>query len=328
MLHILLLLLKIIGIVLLVILGIVVLALCAAFFVPLQYQGTASAEGTIESIKAEFKFSWLFHSFAGYLIYKEQKLEWQVRILWRKLNRGDKAAEDDERETAKDAIEEKSADDAESKGEKAKVEREKMTDLESESIDSEHEKTEGMKSESAKLENADSKNKESKAEKKSRASNSAISKQTEQKNQKKPNFIEKIKYTIRNFCDKIRLLIEKKEDLEKFLNDEIHRSAWTRLKTEVFRLLRFIKPRKLQLNLHFGFGDPSVTGKTLAALSMLYPFYGDHVRIVPDFENAIFEGDAFIKGKIHGIHAMRLAWSLFFDENIQTTYKRITNWKR
>ena len=123
-------------------------------------------------------------------------------------------------------------------------------------------------------------------------------------------------------------MIEKKEDLEKFLNDEIHRSAWTSLKTEVFRLLRFIKPRKLQLNLHFGFDDPSVTGKTLAALSMLYPFYGDHVRIVPDFENAIFKGDASIKGKIHGVHAIRLAWSLFFDKNIQTTYKRITNWKR
>lgn len=289
MLHILLLLLKIIGIVLLVILGILVLALCIALFVPLRYQGKASAEGTAESIKVKLRFSWLFHLFAGYMVYEEQKMEWQVRILWRKLNRGDKAAEDDERETVKDAIEE---------------------------------------SESAKLENADSKNKESKAEKISRASNSVTSKQTEQKKQKKPNFIEKIKYTIRNFCDKIRLLIEKKEDLEKFLNDEIHRSAWTSLKTEVFRLLRFIKPRKLQLNLHFGFDDPSVTGKTLAALSMLYPFYGDHVRIVPDFENAIFEGEAFIKGKIHGVHAIRLAWSLFFDKNIQTTYKRITNWKR
>lgn len=282
MLHILLLLLKIIGIVLLVILGIVVLVVCIALFVPLRYQGKASVEGTVESIKAKFKFSWLFHLFAGDLVYEEQKLEWQVRILWRKLNRGDEVKEDDAKETAKDAIEEKNIDDAESKDEKAKA----------------------------------------------HTSNAGSSKQTEQKNQTKPNYIEKIKYTFRNFCDKIKLLIKKKEDLESFLKDEIHRSAWTRLKTEVFRLLRFLKPRKLQLNLHFGFEDPSVTGKTLAALSMLYPFYGEHVRIVPDFENAILEGDVYLKGKIHGVYAIRLAWSLFFDKNIQTTYKRITNWKR
>ena len=302
MLHILLLLLKIIGIVLLVILGILVLALCVVFFVPLRYQGNASAEGSLESIKARFKFSWLFHLFSGYWIYEEQKLEWQVRILWKKLNHGDEK-DDEEENCDKDAVEEKSKGDSESKDEKSG-------------------ETELGRAES---ENTDSGNSESNVDKKTRTLKTSASKKEKQK---KINFIEKIKYTIQNFCDKIKLLIQKKEDLENFLKDEIHRSAWTRLKTEVFRMLRFLKPKKLQLNLHFGFEDPSVTGKTLAALSMLYPFYGDHVQIVPEFEKTIFEGDAYIKGKIHGFYAFRLAWSLFFDKNIQTTYKRISNWKR
>ena len=64
------------------------------------------------------------------------------------------------------------------------------------------------------------------------------------------------------------------------------------------RLLKFLRPKKLTGNLHFGFEDPSVTGKVLAVLGALYPFYGEHIRINPDFENEIFEGDVLVKGNI------------------------------
>lgn len=267
MLHILLTLLKIIGIILLVILGILVLSVCVVLFAPFRYHGKASVSGSVESIKAHVKLSWFLHLISGYAIYEENKLDWQVRILWRKLNK----------------------------------EKQKLP----EELKEEEPKEETTKEEATKK---------------------SIKKTAPKK--KKQNIFEKIKYTFRTICDKIKLLIKKKEKLQEFLVDEIHRSAWKSLIQEIVRLLRFIKPKNLILNLHFGFEDPALTGKLLAILSMLYPFYQDHINIEPEFEEQILEGNAFIKGHIRSLHLLIVFWNLFFDKNIKATYNEIQKWER
>lgn len=146
------------------------------------------------------------------------------------------------------------------------------------------------------------------------------------KKQKK-NIFRKLKYTFCEFCDKIKSLIKKKEKLQEFLLNEIHQQSFIKIKNELGRLLRFLKPKKLKLNFHFGFEDPAVTGKVLGALCMLYPFYMDHVNLEPEFEEKILEGDAYIKGRIRGLHLFIVLCNLFFDKNIKITYKAIKNWK-
>ena len=86
MLHILLGLLKIIGIILAVIIGLVLLIICVVLFSAIRYEVKALADGNVKSLEADVKFSWLFHLVSGYLIYKEQKMQWQVKIAWKKLN--------------------------------------------------------------------------------------------------------------------------------------------------------------------------------------------------------------------------------------------------
>ena len=88
MLHILWMLLKIIGIILLIILGLLVLSVCVFLFVPLRYHGKAEAKGTLDSVKANLKFSWLLHLVSGYVAYENKETKWQVRILWKKVNVG------------------------------------------------------------------------------------------------------------------------------------------------------------------------------------------------------------------------------------------------
>ncbi len=139
---------------------------------------------------------------------------------------------------------------------------------------------------------------------------------------------DKIHCTIRNIYDKIKSLIRQKRKLQKFLADETHKSAWKLLTKETGRLLKHIRPRQLRMYLHFGFEDPAVTGKTLAALSILYPFYFRSINIEPDFEKQIIEGDAFLKGYIRCVHLLVIFFHLFFDKNVQRTYKAIQNWKR
>ena len=49
-------------------------------------------------------------------------------------------------------------------------------------------------------------------------------------------------------------------------------------------LLHHILPRRMTGRIHFGFEDPSKTGKTLAYFSMLYPFTKENLVIEPEFE--------------------------------------------
>ncbi len=281
MLHILLMLLKIIGIILLIILGILVLSVCVVLFAPAKYHGTANASGTLDSIKANIKFSWFLHLISGYVTYENKKTDWQVRILWKKLN----VEKEEQMSEPKNIEKTKKITEEDNKSDKETL-HQPETDI------------------------------------------PQVKPGKEMHNKKKQGFFEKIKYTFQNICDKIKMLIKKKEDLQGFLTSEIHQSAWKCIKREAIRLLKYIRPKKMTANLHFGFEDPATTGKVLAALSILYPFYGDHINIEPEFEEKILEGNVFIKGYIMCIHLLIVIFNLYFDKNLKTTYKDIQKWKK
>ena len=144
---------------------------------------------------------------------------------------------------------------------------------------------------------------------------------------KKTSLIQKIKYTYQTMCDKVKVLLDKKEKLTEFLSEPIHKAAWIRLKREAFRILRFLRPKKLTGSVQFGLEDPYNTGRALAVLSMLYPLYGEHIDIYPNFEQQVLEGHLLIKGRIRGIYAVIVLWNLFFDKQIRTTYEHIKTFK-
>lgn len=278
--------------ILLIILGILVLSVCIVLFVPVKYHGDASASGTADSIKANIKFSWLLHLISGYVTYENKEMNWQVRILWKKLN-----VEKEEKKSECDgSIHEKQP--QENIPKKAAVEENVSQESNADKTTLNH--TEADKSETEK----------------------------QKAKTKKRNFFEKIKYTFQNICDKIKMLIKKKEQLQEFLTSEIHQHAWKRIKREAFRLLRHLRPKKVTANLHFGFENPATTGRVLAVLSILYPFYGDHINIEPEFEEKILEGNVFIKGYIMCIQLLVIICNLYFDKNIKTTYKNIQKWRK
>lgn len=67
------------------------------------------------------------------------------------------------------------------------------------------------------------------------------------------------------------------------------------------KLLRHILPRKIRGRIHFGTSDPAQTGEILGAVSVLFAMYGQGIRIVPDFDQAVFEGEAELQGHLRGI---------------------------
>ena len=89
MLHILFLILKIIGIILLSILGIVLTLIVVVLFVPIRYRAKIETTDGVKKLRVEAKVTWLLHLISAHVAYKENKLVWQARVAWKKLN-GDK----------------------------------------------------------------------------------------------------------------------------------------------------------------------------------------------------------------------------------------------
>lgn len=66
-------------------------------------------------------------------------------------------------------------------------------------------------------------------------------------------------------------------------------------------LLKHMAPRSLRGRLHFGTGDPALTGQLLGVLSVLFAMWGKGTAVIPDFEQEVFEGEAAVKGYARGI---------------------------
>lgn len=67
------------------------------------------------------------------------------------------------------------------------------------------------------------------------------------------------------------------------------------------KLLKHIFPKKVRGWIHFGTSDPAQTGEILGAVSILFAMYGQGVRVIPDFDQAVFEGKVELHGSLMGI---------------------------
>lgn len=301
MLHILLMILKIIGIILAIILAMVLLVVAILMFSPFRYRIDAKCDGSLDSLNVAIKFSWLYRLIAGYVTYQEQKTDWQLRIFWKQQN-----VEDKKEETAAASDEEESYQEEEKSYEAEKVEEPKKLE--------QPEETEGLKAEERSEDVRSSVSMKSKEPKKA-------------EKRAKKNIFEKIKYTFRKICDKIKLIGEKAEKVQEFIENEIHRKAFLKIKEELFRLLRFLKPKKLIGRVHFGFEEPDLTGKALGWLSIFYPFYADHLILEPDFQEEVLEGELHVEGKVRIAYMAVVCLRIFICKEVRTTFQHIRKLK-
>lgn len=283
MLHILLLILKIIGIIILAVLGIAVLLLGVVLFVPVRYSFEAETPEGLDKLKLIGRATWMLSFATAHISYSDKKLDWKVRVLWKYFQAEEKSAVDDESIP-------KSREESEPKAPQA----ESRKAAESENAEQE---TEGQHK---KLRQSTKKDKAKK---------------------KKQNIFDKIRYTISNICDKIKKILETKDKIIEFISDEVHQAAFGRITKEFIALIRYLRPRKLKGYIHFGFAEPYDTGRALALLSVLYPFYGEKIQIEPEFERKVLEGHITMRGRAHVFPFVLTICRLFLDKNVMTAYK-------
>lgn len=305
MLHILLLILKIMGVILAAILGILVLLLCVVLLVPFRYQVMSATEGSAKSTKVQGRISWLFGLLQVRFLYRDRKSSWQLKLFFRTRKKKKKGRENDEKEN-------------EDLHTDRNPEEDPLLAEAGEEIPapSAHDEEEGpgpaAEHEEAAAESADTVKRHEKKRKKRTKILAQIR-----------AFADKIKCTFRKICAKIELLRQKKENLRAFLEDESHRAAFQALKKETARLLRRMRPKRCRGYVRFGFEDPTHTGQVLALCAVFYPFMPGDIRIIPVFEERVLEGKGEMKGNLYLIHLLLFAGNLFRKRAVRKTYKDI-----
>lgn len=362
-LHVIGLILKIIGILLLVILGLVLLVIGIFLFVPLRYELQAEFPGKMEDITGRLKISWFLHLIAGRMEYKNGDLNWEGRLVWKKI--GDTGEEkktrrepekrtevQKEKKTETKRLEQKehsepkvTEPDVEKNQSMKAIEpdvkkepvaktmepvpkKEQTTQviepvIKKESAETISKRTFPQKETSRQSDETEPELKEPKRRRKRKKPVKAFGNLIRKISSKITAIIKKIKYTFKKLCDKIKNIAAKKEKIMEFLGQDNHKAAWERGKKELVWIRRFLKPKKLRVKMEYGFEDPYHTGQMLAALSVLYAFTGEYMEIEPNFEKRMLKGNLYIKGKLRAFPLLMFGLKMILDKNVRSTYHDI-----
>lgn len=301
MLHIILLILKIIGFVVLGLLALILLLVLILLLAPMTCTVNGRIDNSLESLEGRVRFHWLFRLVSGEAVWRDGKLSWRIRAAWKRF--GDAGADPKEESVSENRRQPEISEETggpEKTASPVKAEIPEKTDA-------------AIKTEvPAKSQTAE------------KQKDFSI---VQLLYKKIKSFLQRIKYTFRQFCDKIKALSDKKERITSFLTDEIHRAAFSRAICEIKRLLTHFRPDRAEIRVTFGFDDPSHTGYALAGISLIYPVIGSYTSLTPDFEHKVLRGSVFLKEKFRLLYAVIFTWNMVFDRNVRTTYRHIREFK-
>ena len=291
MLHVLIILLKILGILLLLFVGILLLVL----LVPLCYSFSLEKG---EQVSPEFSIRvtwlcWLFYFKASYI---EKVFDYRMRILGHQVAGNQKDfLEKQKKKTEKElpvTTSEQKVSVTESNKEEILKEKESEESLNQENIPEESVKAESSHKELPKEDPV-----------KDKVTKSA---------KKKRSFFKKSK-------DRIKSLKDAKSNLDKLPWRE-----WLELgRDRIIRLFKHIFPQKLKGTLAFGFSDPADTGYITGIAAMFYPKYEESFSLYPNFERRMFEAQCEGRGRIRLGYILVLVVSILKEKSVRAMIKNI-----
>ena len=283
--HILLLILKIIGISLLVILGILILLIGIVLFVPVRYKVAGDIRRTTkEKVAIHGKVTWFCSAVRYVFSYENNRFQGELLIFGRKRK------------------------------EKSPITLEELMEEEDEQADSdssEAEQTEGKDSEGEQTETENSKE-----EQRKQADLKAVRKTKENIFQKISN---KIRNTVQRITSFIKNIKEKLVMLKALLTDEVNKRVCKKIFAELIKFLKHLRFRKLHTDLKYGFTDPSLTGQSFGVVCLIPVLYQYNVVITPDFEteSTYIEGTFDAKGHLRICHGVMMLIRLLLEKEVR-----------
>lgn len=343
MVHIILLILKIIGIAIAVILGLLLLCVCAVLFVPVRYRGNVKYYGQLEGEGGIF---WLLHLVSIRAVYNSQTPDGPrivVKILGRRIfdsGKNEKNSSDNTKNRKLKEIPKEKPKQQES-GARFKEDAREKPQAESGSGTPRPRKEKPPVQERAALPPVPKENtllppvpeentlspvpkRNTLPPPKESSRGSFLSRLYEKLRRSIAGLVTKVRafakglsQKLKGLLEKLRFVRDKKDAILAILFDEKNRPAFLKIKYVVFRVLRHLKPTHLAGKAYFGFDDPASTGYVLGLLSLLYPVCEDHLMLYPNFEKKIFEGEASFAGRLRASVFLFAACQLIFDKEIR-----------
>ena len=119
---------------------------------------------------------------------------------------------------------------------------------------------------------------------------------------------------------------EKLQDTKRLLKAKVTKRAFQYVKEVGLKMLKHIRPRKVEGKLTFGMEQPDQTGKTLGYLSIgcaVLRIPLNKMNIIQDFEKKVLDGYLQVKGKILlGIVLVYLV-KLYFNRDVKRVMKSL-----
>lgn len=317
MLHIVLLILKIIGIILLCILGILLLGIVCVLLVPVRYRIELDrAEGEDEPpIVVKARITWLLH-LLNVLIRYPAEVTVRVRILFFNLFRIPKKMKHSnsklQEANRKDVQSKDKTLDEETLKQEAKIPEQEPLQSE-EILQTENNHIPIQKEiQTAKEESSHTKEHHNLKEKWHKLLESI-----QNILRKIKELFQNIQYTIEHFCDRIKSVSDQIEYYRGIISSDAFQQSFQLCKGELLSILKSLRPQKFNADIVVGMDDPATTGEILAIWGMLYPIIGEHVSITGDFEQNRIEGHVLVKGRIRAITFVKAVIRIYFNKDIR-----------
>ena len=318
MVHVLLLVLKIIGILLLVLLVLAILLLSLILFLPVRYEIKADYYGTPH---AYIRLHWLLHLLRAYVTFDlEQGLQYEVKALWFSLKQADRTSAD--RMTA--------ADDSTERTQAAERDTEQNMQLTAEQrVQRDAER--GMRQD---VEQETQQNAERAAEK--------FAKKTSQEHDsedfgKNKNIISRLAEKLRAFAagiqqaaDKILYIRERivgaYEKLRNIVEDESNWEFVRFMKQQLKLVLSHIRPLRYNIYGKYGADSPDVTGKVTGVVAVVYAALDSgrtkgEFQFIPVFDEKVLELDMVLKGRIRFLTMLRIVLRVYRNKKFQELFR-------
>lgn len=353
--HIVLLILKILGIVLLCIVLLVLLILAALLFSAFRYEVKAEGNKDGPEVHANVRVRWLLGLVSVRALFdtpsdlgvtaklfgipvfrmkpKKNAAENPSKDEEKKEKDGDdKAAEtkpecDDGKaaDAKKDEKQDGASDSIEDSGKKDNAGDEK--EAAKETAESADEKTESEKTDDAK-DNAATDDGKAEAESDSKEDSlsdeaaEALDKPKQSLKEKISGKYKAIREKVSSLMDSLRAMLhlfrKKKGLLVQYAKKKYVKTAIISTWDRLYWILRHLAPKKYKGNVAFGMEDPALTGEIFAAISPVYFYFNDYLTLMPVFENKLsVGGDIYLKGRIRLFGILLRAWKVYRDKNVR-----------
>lgn len=137
--------------------------------------------------------------------------------------------------------------------------------------------------------------------------------------------LKNIPRNIQEFWKTLKKIFQKTGDFIGLLRSELAKTVFSHFRQHLKYLWKHLQPDRIQGELRYGFSDPAITGQLTGVLYLLLPVNCYKVRLEPDFEHAIYEGQIHICGHIRFWHFVRVAWKVFRDKEFRTLYRKFAS---